>query len=69
MRIAIVIPSLPSEKGAFPIDLRIRGPGDVAGIEQSGYLSFSIADPVRDAAILVKAREAAFALLTEEHRK
>ncbi len=50
-------------------DLRIRGPGDVAGIEQSGYLSFSIADPVRDAAILVKAREAAFALLTEEHRK
>jgi ATP-dependent DNA helicase RecG len=47
-------------------DLRIRGPGDVAGIEQSGYLSFSIADPVRDAAILERAREAAFSLLEEE---
>ena len=49
-------------------DLRIRGPGDVAGIEQSGYLSFSIADPVRDAAILERAREAAFTLLEEERR-
>jgi ATP-dependent DNA helicase RecG len=49
-------------------DLRIRGPGDVAGIEQSGYLSFSIADPIRDAAILVSAREAAFAFLESERR-
>ena len=49
-------------------DLRIRGPGDIAGIEQSGYLSFSIADPVRDAAILERAREAAFALLEEERQ-
>ncbi len=49
-------------------DLRIRGPGDVAGIEQSGYLSFSIADPIRDAAILESAREAAFAFLESERR-
>ena len=49
-------------------DLRIRGPGDVAGIEQSGYLSFSIADPIRDASILESAREAAFAFLESERR-
>lgn len=47
-------------------DLRLRGPGDIAGIEQSGYLSFSLADPVRDIVILQEARSAAFNLLLEE---
>jgi len=44
-------------------DLRIRGPGDVTGIQQSGYVAFDLADPVRDREILEKARAAAFALL------
>jgi ATP-dependent DNA helicase RecG len=44
-------------------DLRIRGPGDIAGIQQSGYVAFDIADPVRDAEILAEARVAAFSLL------
>jgi ATP-dependent DNA helicase RecG len=44
-------------------DLKLRGPGQIAGIEQSGYLSLSIADPIRDAAELEQARTDAFAML------
>jgi ATP-dependent DNA helicase RecG len=44
-------------------DLRLRGPGQIAGIEQSGYLRLGLADPVRDHAELARAREDAFAIL------
>ena len=44
-------------------DLRIRGPGELAGTAQSGYLRLSIADPVRDARILEEARAEAFSLI------
>lgn len=44
-------------------DLKLRGPGQIAGIEQSGYLALGIADPVRDAAVLEKTRKTAFDLL------
>jgi ATP-dependent DNA helicase RecG len=44
-------------------DLKLRGPGQIAGLEQSGYLSLGLADPVRDAAELEKMRAAAFAVL------
>jgi ATP-dependent DNA helicase RecG len=44
-------------------DLKLRGPGQIAGIEQSGYLSLGIADPVRDADTLLAARKDAFAML------
>ena len=37
-------------------DLKLRGPGDVNGIQQSGYITLGIADPVRDKAILELAR-------------
>ncbi|MDR1248218.1 MAG: ATP-dependent DNA helicase RecG [Treponema sp.] len=57
-------------------DLKLRGPGQIAGLEQSGYLSLGIADPVRDAAELARARTDAFAileadpdLLLPEHRR
>ena len=41
-------------------DLRLRGPGDMFGLRQSGELAFSIADIYRDAALLQQAgREAA----------
>jgi ATP-dependent DNA helicase RecG len=46
-------------------DLRIRGPGDIRGIQQSGYAPFCIADPIRDADILDAARRAAFSLLSQ----
>jgi ATP-dependent DNA helicase RecG len=44
-------------------DLKLRGPGHITGTEQSGYLSLGIADPVRDAEELVRARNDAFAML------
>jgi ATP-dependent DNA helicase RecG len=47
-------------------DLRIRGPGEITGIRQSGYASFELADPIRDGDILEKARDAAFTFLTAE---
>lgn len=43
-------------------DLRIRGPGELAGTAQSGYLRLSIADPTRDTEALEEARKEAFAL-------
>ncbi|MDR3160180.1 MAG: ATP-dependent DNA helicase RecG [Spirochaetaceae bacterium] len=47
-------------------DLKLRGPGQITGLEQSGYLSLGIADPVRDAAELEKARTDAFAILEQD---
>jgi ATP-dependent DNA helicase RecG len=44
-------------------DLKLRGPGQIAGIEQSGYLKLGIADPVRDAEELKRARADAFEIL------
>ena len=44
-------------------DLRLRGPGQIAGIEQSGNIGLSIADLVRDINILEHARADAFAML------
>ncbi|MDR0600278.1 MAG: ATP-dependent DNA helicase RecG [Treponema sp.] len=44
-------------------DLKLRGPGRIAGVEQSGYFKLGVADPVRDADILLAAREEAFAAL------
>jgi ATP-dependent DNA helicase RecG len=33
-------------------DLRLRGPGELAGIQQSGYFTLGLADPLRDADLL-----------------
>jgi ATP-dependent DNA helicase RecG len=47
-------------------DLKLRGPGQIAGIEQSGYLSLGIADPVRNAIPLERARGDAFGILEKD---
>lgn len=47
-------------------DLRIRGMGNLFGEEQSGLATFRIADPVRDEALNVEAREAAERLLARD---
>jgi len=47
-------------------DLRLRGPGRITGTEQSGYLNLGIADPIRDAAMLEKARADAFFILEND---
>lgn len=47
-------------------DLKLRGPGDVFGIRQSGDLQFKLADVFNDAGILKQAGEAAKSLNDEE---
>jgi ATP-dependent DNA helicase RecG len=47
-------------------DLRLRGMGNLFGEEQSGAATFRIADPVRDEALSLKAREAAELLLARD---
>ena len=57
-------------------DLRLRGPGDLFGIRQSGVLDFKVADVFQDAKLLQNASEEADRLLLDdpelefpEHRK
>jgi len=47
-------------------DLRVRGPGDMAGTQQSGLIDLKIADLSKDHEMLKYAREAAFAILEED---
>ncbi len=44
-------------------DLRLRGPGEISGTNQSGYLKLSIADLARDKEVLKAARYDAFNLI------
>jgi ATP-dependent DNA helicase RecG len=45
------------------VDLEIRGPGDYFGTRQSGMPEFKVANIVTDTAVLVQARDDAFALV------
>ncbi|WP_461255166.1 ATP-dependent DNA helicase RecG [Treponema sp. R80B11-R83G3] len=47
-------------------DLKLRGPGQIAGTEQSGYLFLGIADPIRDMEILERARNDVFSILEND---
>ena len=47
-------------------DLRLRGPGDLFGIRQSGILDFKLGDVFQDAKILQKASDAANKLLIND---
>ncbi len=48
------------------VDLKLRGPGDLMGKQQSGVLNLQIADIVRDRDILALAREYAVKLLKDD---
>ena len=48
------------------VDLKLRGPGNLMGTQQSGVLDLKIADVVKDSKILVAARNTAIALLQED---
>ena len=48
------------------VDLKLRGPGDLMGTQQSGILNLKIADIVKDNQILKSARDYAKKLLTED---
>lgn len=47
-------------------DLKLRGPGEILGTAQSGYLSLGLADLVRDKELLALARSDAFTELEKE---
>jgi ATP-dependent DNA helicase RecG len=48
------------------VDLQLRGPGDLLGVQQSGALDFKIADLMQDGEILQSARTAAQNILKED---
>ena len=48
-------------------DLKLRGPGDLFGIRQSGLMNFKLADIYQDASLLQKANEAADILMKTEN--
>ncbi len=48
------------------VDLRLRGPGNIMGTQQSGILQFKIADLIEDQALLKAARDQALRMLKED---
>ena len=48
------------------VDLKLRGPGDIMGTQQSGLLELKIADLAKDGQLLQYARHAAFDLISED---
>ena len=48
------------------VDLKLRGPGNLMGTQQSGVLNLQIADLVRDRDILALARNYAKVLLKDD---
>jgi ATP-dependent DNA helicase RecG len=48
------------------VDLKLRGPGDLAGTQQSGVLNLKIADISKDAQLLFLAREEAINVLKKD---
>jgi ATP-dependent DNA helicase RecG len=48
------------------VDLKLRGPGNIMGTQQSGVLNLKIADILKDSKILVAARNRAISLLQED---
>jgi ATP-dependent DNA helicase RecG len=47
-------------------DLKLRGPGQIVGTEQSGNLVLGIANPIRDTEELIRARADAFSILESD---
>ncbi len=48
------------------VDLKLRGPGNIMGTQQSGILQFKIADLIQDQALLKAARDQALRILKED---
>jgi ATP-dependent DNA helicase RecG len=47
-------------------DLRLRGPGDLIGLQQAGFMDLKLANLVRDAETLATARRAALTLMEKD---
>ncbi|BDC97888.1 ATP-dependent DNA helicase RecG [Persicobacter psychrovividus] len=48
------------------VDLKLRGPGDITGTQQSGILDLLLADIAKDGDLMTKAREAALKILDKD---
>ena len=48
------------------VDLRMRGPGDIMGTQQSGIIDLKLADLAKDNQLILLAREAAQQLLQDD---
>ena len=48
------------------VDLKLRGPGNLMGTQQSGVLNLKIADVVKDSKILISARNTAISVLEDD---
>ena len=48
-------------------DLKLRGPGEILGVRQSGELAFSIGDVFADSQVLTHAAEAVSEILQKDH--
>jgi ATP-dependent DNA helicase RecG len=48
------------------VDLKLRGPGDLSGTQQSGVLNLKIADLIKDGQLLFLARNIAIEVLKED---
>ena len=48
------------------VDLKLRGPGDIQGTQQSGLLDLNIADLAKDQQILALARSEAVEILKQD---
>ncbi len=48
------------------IDLKLRGPGDIFGIKQSGFPELKYIDIIKDSKLLVKAKEDAFKIINDD---
>jgi ATP-dependent DNA helicase RecG len=49
-------------------DMRLRGPGDIAGFQQSGMPPLRFLDMSRDYGVILKARDEAFRIDREDPR-
>ncbi|MFH1198224.1 MAG: ATP-dependent DNA helicase RecG [bacterium] len=48
------------------IDLKLRGPGDIFGIQQSGFPELKFADIINDGELLIKAKSDAFSIIDND---
>jgi len=50
-------------------DMRLRGPGDLFGIRQSGQFQFKLGDIYQDASLLQSAQECAYTLFEDYEKR
>jgi len=66
---AIRLQSMVNHNDGFKIaeiDLKLRGPGDIFGLRQSGFPEFKYADIVTDSKLILQAKQEAFKLINED---